>query len=167
MGTVIISILATLLVLGLFFYLGLKYAAEILRKAIDVCCYVHTYKYSSSEWDRVEVGQKKFYKALYGEKIGKYRKEKTDYIFWALYTRVLKPLLDVVPTEINQHNNRVLSEGEEVRCSEFVNNYNKTQENLYKEYKCHCDNCKCEEKNEIAEEMIEKAEEIIVEFNKD
>lgn len=111
---ILITIILTLAVVLLFATAVIRYYKELLSVAIDVACYVNTFHYMKNIDERVKIGQEKFYNILFGEKYSKFRKDRTDYIFWVFYTQWFDKLLDVIPLNLNRENNRTLAEGETV-----------------------------------------------------
>ena len=155
----ILAVIITILMVILIQLLFLKLTSPILRKVVDeainVSCYVDTYHYGKSEYDRVQIGQDRYYKILFGEKESSYKRSLTDYVFWVFYTQIFDKLLNCIPRDVSKHHNRCLSEGEERGTCKFLDNYQNTLEEKYTEYCTEQEkqnrmdrfNCECESEN--------------------
>lgn len=132
--TVIITILVIVLLQILLLALSKPYIKKIIDDAIDVSCYINTYHYNKEEWDRIKIGQDRYCKLLFNNKVTSFRKDKTDFIFWILYTQIFSKLLNCIPVKVNMHNNRCLSEGEQRGTERFLDEYLKEQEKAYQNY---------------------------------
>lgn len=135
---IFLTVIITIFVIGLleliFAKLGSSYLVAIIKKSIDISCYIDTYHYHKDTSERVEIGQKMLYKEFFGERKSNFVKDKIDYIFWVFYTHIFDKLLDTVPISVTRHNNRCLSEGEVRGIEKFLDEYLEKQENKYEEY---------------------------------
>lgn len=152
-GAIIITILVIILLQLLFIKLTSPSLKKVINEAINICCYVDTYHYEKQEYDRVQIGQDRYYKALFGEKESSYKRSLTDYIFWEFYTQIFNKLLNCIPRDINMHNNRCLSEGESRGTGVYLDRYQATLEDEYSKYcteqevQNKMNECSCEEAN--------------------
>lgn len=137
---IFLSIIITIFIVAclqiLFFKLAQPYIKMIFDKAIDVACYVNTYHYDKTTEERVTIGQERFYKVLFKEdgKLASFKREKTDFIFWMLYTHYFDCLLDCIPIFVNRHNNRCLAEGELRGTEKYLDDIQQKLEKRYKSY---------------------------------
>ena len=131
---ILLTVLITIFLIGFAFKIAIDYIRKFLKVAIEVACYVNTFYYKKSSWDRVEIGKEAYYRAIFGNKENRFKKDKTDYIFWYLYSNAFNKLLRCIPTEINSYKNRSLSDGENVNLEEYVERYQKFQEEDYMKY---------------------------------
>lgn len=134
LSTIIITILVDILLIYLLLKLGVPYARDILDKATEISCYVNTYHYDKCEVDRIKIGKDLLYKSLQLKKKSSISKEKSDFIFWALYTQFYNKLLDTVPIYITKYHNRTLSEGEKRGTAKFLDKYLQQQEEEFDKY---------------------------------
>ena len=79
-------------------------------------------------------GRNIFYKKIFPKKLIERRKERTDFIFWCLYTQFFTKMLNVIPIEINKNNNRCLADGEQRDMEKFLDKYQEKIENEYINY---------------------------------
>lgn len=134
MLAIIITILIIVLLEFLIFKLSVPYVKKIIFNAIDVACYVNTYHYMNDELARVKIGQERYYKSLFNDKKNDFTKDKTDFIFWILYTQFFNKLLNCIPIDINKYNNRCLSDGEERKTEQCLDKYQQNQEVEFIQY---------------------------------
>ena len=132
--TVIITLLIVILLEYIFFKLSIPYFAEIIKKAIDISCYENTFHYMETEEERIRDGQEKYVKSLFKDKKTNYRKEKAEFIFEMLYTRIFTRLLNCIPIEVNRYNNHCLEEDEVRKTEKFLDDYLDKQEEVYLKY---------------------------------
>ena len=150
--TIIITILVVLILEFIFLKAVSPTVSKLYDDAIAVSCYVNTYHYSEDEEDRVRIGQDRFYKSLFGDKKSSFKKDMVDFIFWTIYTQMIDKPLRTIPIDVNMHNNRCLSDGED-RCSgRYLDEYQEKMLDEFDEYltECEkqkrrdCDNISCE-----------------------
>ena len=134
LAIIIITILIVMLLAFIIFKLSIPYIRKIIFNAINVACYVNTYHYMDDEWTRVEIGQERYYKSLFNDKKNNFAKDKTDFIFWILYTQFFNKLLNCIPIDINKYNNRCLSDGEERKTEQCLDKYQQNQEVEFIQY---------------------------------
>lgn len=132
--TAIITLLIVILLEYIFFKLSIPYFAEIIKKAIDISCYENTFHYMETEEERIRDGQEKYVKSLFKDKKTNYRKEKAEFIFEMLYTRIFTRLLNCIPIEVNRYNNHCLEEDEVRKTEKFLDDYLDKQEKMYLDY---------------------------------
>lgn len=132
--TVIITLLIVILLEYIFFKLSIPYFTEIIKKAIDISCYENTFHYMETEEERTRDGQEKYVKSLFKDKKTNYRKEKAEFIFEILYTRIFTRLLNCIPIEVNRYNNHCLKEDEVRKTEKFLDDYLDKQEEVYLKY---------------------------------
>ena len=82
----------------------------------------------------MEIGQERYYKSLFNDKKNNFAKDKTDFIFWILYTQFFNKLLNCIPIDINKYNNRCLSDGEERKTEQCLDKYQQNQEVEFIQY---------------------------------
>lgn len=133
-GTIIITILVVILLQLLFLKITSSSLKKVIDEAINVSCYVNTYHYTDSEYDRVQIGQEAYYKALFGDRKSSYKRSLTDYIFWVFYTQIFDKLLNCIPMNVNKHNNRCLADGEYRKTGTFLDSYQNELEEKYLKY---------------------------------
>lgn len=133
-GTIIITILVVILLQLLFLKVTSSSLKKVINEAINVSCYVNTYHYTESEYNRVQIGQETYYKSLFGDRESSYKRSLTDYIFWEFYTQIFNNLLNCIPMNVNQHNNRCLAEGEHRGTCTYLEEYQCKLENKYEKY---------------------------------
>ena len=132
--TVIITLLIVILLEYVFFKLSIPYFTEIIKKAIDISCYENTFHYMETKEERIRDGQEKYVKSLFKDKKTNYRKEKAEFIFEILYTRIFTRLLNCIPIEVNRYNNHCLEEDEVRKTEKFLDDYLDKQEEIYLKY---------------------------------
>ena len=132
--TVLITLLVIVLLACIILKLGMPYARDILHKSTEICCYVNTYHYDKCEVDRIKIGKDLLYKTLQLKDKYPISRDKSDFIFWALYTQFYNKLLDTVPIYITKYHNRTLSEGEERGTAKFLDGYLAQQEKEFEKY---------------------------------
>lgn len=132
--TVVITLLIVILLEYIFFKLSIPYFTEIIKKAIDISCYENTFHYMETEEERTRDGQEKYVKSLFKDKKTNYRKEKAEFIFEILYTRIFTRLLNCIPIEVNRYNNHCLKEDEVRKTEKFLDDYLDKQEEVYLKY---------------------------------
>lgn len=132
--TVIITLLIVILLEYVFFKLSIPYFTEIIKKAIDISCYENTFHYMETKEERIRDGQEKYVKSLFKDKKTNYRKEKAEFIFEILYTRIFTRLLNCIPIEVNRYNNHCLEEDEVRKTEKFLDDYLDKQEEVYLKY---------------------------------
>ena len=132
--TVIITLLIVILLEYVFFKLSIPYFTEIIKKAIDISCYENTFHYMKTEEELIRDGQEKYVKSLFKDKKTNYRKEKAEFIFEILYTRIFTRLLNCIPIEVNRYNNHCLEENEVRKTEKFLDDYLDKQEEVYLKY---------------------------------
>ena len=132
--TVVITLLIVILLEYIFFKLSIPYFTEIIKKAIDISCYENTFHYMETEDERIRDGQEKYVKSLFKDKKTNYRKEKAEFIFEMLYTRIFTRLLNCIPIEVNRYNNHCLEEDEVRKTEKFLDDYLDKQEKMYLDY---------------------------------
>ena len=71
---------------------------------------------------------------IFKNKITKFKKKKTEFIFDILYTTIFVKLLSCIPIKINRYNNRCLSEGEVRKTEKILDDYLDKQEKMYLDY---------------------------------
>ena len=87
-----------------------------------------------TEEERIRDGQEKYVKSLFKDKKTNYRKEKAEFIFEILYTRIFTRLLNCIPIEVNRYNNHCLEEDEVRKTEKFLDDYLDKQEEVYLKY---------------------------------
>lgn len=134
--TIVFTILFIILIQITLLKLTQPYIKMVFDNAVNVACYVDTYHYTKEEWERIEIGQERYYKSLFKEKskLENFKRDKTDFIFWVLYTQVFNKLLGCIPIPVNRNNNRCLAEGESRKSEQFLDDYLKHQELEYSSY---------------------------------
>lgn len=134
--TIVFTILFIILIQIFLFKLTQPYIKMIFDNAVEIACYVNTYHYSKDEWERIEIGQKRYYQSIFKKdgKLENFKKDKTDFIFWVLYTQIFNKLLECIPISVNRNNNRCLAEGESRNSEKFLDDYQKHQELEYSSY---------------------------------
>ncbi|MGM9543963.1 MAG: hypothetical protein ACI3T9_03190 [Romboutsia timonensis] len=132
--TVIITLLIVILLEYIFFKLSIPYFQQLIEKAIDISCYENTFHYMNTEGERVRDGQEKYVKSLFKDKVTNFKKEKAEFIFDILYTKIFTKLLCCIPIKINRYNNRCLEEDEVRKTEKILDDYLKKQERMYLDY---------------------------------
>lgn len=150
MATFLIVLITIILSLAAFLLIALavvKYHKDLISLAMEISCYLDTYHYMDDEETRVSIGQEKFYQTLFGNKVSKFRKEKTDFIFWKYYTQWFSQLLEIIPICLNRESHRCLADGETVNIQKYLDQTQDIRLAMYgafateEEMHRHLDNC--------------------------
>lgn len=134
LATIIITILVMMLLMFFVFKLSIPYIRKVIFNAIDLACYVNTYHYMDDEWTRIEIGQNRYYQSLFNNKKSNFAKNRTDFIFWVLYTQLFNKLLNCIPIEVNRYNNHCLEEDEVRKTEQFLDKYQHNKEVEFIQY---------------------------------